>query len=195
MQQDSRSLPRVPEGSPWHKTILGVLVVVLLTIIISACNSANTDDDAPPSRPADRIVATQVAIAYVTQTARANTSRFTRPTSTRPPARAPTPTFEQMAKKVREIRLKQQEHETEAEVIATLIVGFLADGRIDEEEKPIFCAGLPGWQSDLTEARDHAKEYRKIDSKMVTIPIDLQEYEEGLQEYLDLLAEVARAEC
>ena len=200
----------IPVSPPWRKLILGELILVLLIIMVAGCVSVNPDD-ATPTRSPTEAIATQIATYVPTRaptpippvptaisrdpTSPTATSRPTRPTSTRPPARTPTPTFEQRAKEDREIRLKQQELETKAEVTATLIVGFLADGIIDKEEKPIFCASVPGFKADLTEARNYAKEYRKIDSKMVTIPIDLQEYEEGLQEYLDLLAEVARTEC
>ena len=161
----------------------------MLVVTVSACVSANTDD-VQPTRSPTVAIATQVATYVPT---RAPTP--IRPTATRRPARTPTPTFEERAKKEREIRLKQQELETKAEVAATLIVGFLADGIIDKGEKPVFCAAFPGFKADLTEARNHAKEYRKIDSKMVTTTVDLQAYEQGLQEYLELLAEVAKAEC
>ena len=195
MSRDLSPVPHIPEGPPWRKLILGALILVLLVVTVSACVSANTDD-VPPTRSPTESIATQVATYVPTRSpAPTATGRPTRLTSTRPPVRTPTPTFEQRAKEEREIRLKQQELETKAEVAATLIVGFLADGIIDEGEKPVFCAALPGFKADLTEARNYAKEYRKIDSKMVTTTVDLQAYEQGIQEYLELLAEVSKREC
>ena len=198
MSRDLSPVPHIPEGPPWRKLILGALVLVLLVVTVSACVSANTDD-VPPTRSPTEAIATQVA-TYVptrapTPTRPTATRRPTRPTSTRPPARTPTPTFEQKAKEEREIRLKQQELETKAEFTATMIIGFLADGIIDEEEKPVFCTALPGFKANLTQARNYAKEYRKIDSKMVTTTDDLQAYEQGIQEYLELLAEASKREC
>ena len=218
MRRDVSPVSPVRGGIPWPRLVLSALILVSLVSMVSGCIRGDTDDDSPTPLSDTAIIATQVATYIPTLTSppatRPPATRHpvptpmltavstptprppaTRPPATRRPAPTPTPTSRERDEMRRDIRLQQQEYETKAEYVATLIIGFLADGIIDEEEKPIFCAGVPGWKDDLTEAQDYVKEYGQISSQMVTLPITLQEYRQGLQEYLELLAEVAEIYC
>ena len=198
LSRNFKAVPPVPKGNTSRrKWITGILISLLPLALLGFCISAIYVDDDERSLPSSTrpTVSVPTRSPVSSPTPSTATRRPTEPISTRPPARTPTPTLEQRANEEREIRLKQQEHETKAEVIVTLIIGILADETIDEQEKLIFCAALPGWLTDLTEARDHAKEYRKIDSKLITSPVDLDVYEDSIQVHLELLPEIAKVEC